>query len=305
MLIAYTAPSKVLAAALKDLATEEDVTDILHFYHEYFDQSTELEEEAPISDALPNNQELNDCGGDFGMEEESKMTSVSLALALGYRTGVPPSFNIVRDRSGLTPWDDPKPFSSVNLDALPDNLTRLLLHWHQLAGNHSILRSVLSKVPEPFRTPGVLVADEVGLGKTAQAVAVISFFIQGIFLQQTKRKLPKIMREFLRRWSLLRADKNFITEERPFLGDKDKIPSQPHLIVCPGTLTAQWVSELKVFLQPKSVDIFVYDAQSSGETFWGPSGPVHMSKHLPHSRIIVTNHSVSLPSKSFLPRWAD
>lgn len=193
--MAYPVPSKVNSAALQRLATEEDVSDVLNLYHEYFEQDLEEEEEQPISDDLPEKQKLNDCGGDFGMEEEAKMTAVSLAIALGYRTGRPPSFNIIRDRSGLTPWDNSSefPMTKLNSDALPDNLTKLSLHWHQLAGNHSIMRSILSPVADPSRILGMLVADEVGLGKTAQAIAVIAFFMQAIFLQQSKRKYPPIL----------------------------------------------------------------------------------------------------------------
>ncbi|KAF8219035.1 hypothetical protein L208DRAFT_1344285, partial [Tricholoma matsutake] len=108
--VAAKSPSKVNPAALQQLATEEDVSDMLNLYHEYFDKDMENEEEPPISDALSEKQMLNDCGGDFGMEEEAKMTPVSLAMSLGYRTGLPPSFNTIRDRSGLTPWDNPNLF---------------------------------------------------------------------------------------------------------------------------------------------------------------------------------------------------
>lgn len=293
-LIAYPGPSKVNPAALQQLATEEDVSDVLNLYHEYFDQDVEDEEEPPISDAPPEQRKLNDCGGDFGMEEEAKMTSASLAISLGYRTGIPPSFNAVRDKSGITPWDHPASFSFTDQDALPDNLTKLFLHWHQLAGNHSIMRSILSKVPDSSRVLGVLVADEVGLGKTAQAITVIAFFIQAVFLQQNRRKLPRILSECILpsigpRPACL---SQLIPEERPFLGDKDTIPSLPHLIVCPGTLVAQWVSELKVFLKPKSMDIFVYNSSTNGEDFWGSSGPIRLSKHQPQNQIIVASHSV-------------
>jgi SNF2 family DNA or RNA helicase len=179
--------------ALKQLATEEDVSDLINLYHEYFDQDLEEEDEPPISDALPENQKLNNCGGDFGMEEESGMTPSSLAISLGYRSGIPATFNPIRDRSGLTPWDDPTPFSNLKLDALPDNLTQIRLHWHQLAGTHSIMRSILSPNPNPSSVLGILIADEVGLGKTAQAISVIAFFMQAVFLQKTKRKLPRIL----------------------------------------------------------------------------------------------------------------
>jgi hypothetical protein len=179
--------------ALEQLATEEDVSDLLNLYHEYFDLDLEEEEEPPISDALPENQKLNDCGGDFGMEEEAVMTPSTLAISLGYRSGIPATFNPLRDRSGLTPWDDPRPFSNLKMEALPENLTQLRLHWHQLAGTHSIMRSILSPKPDPSRVLGILIADEVGLGKTAQAISVIAFVIQAVFLQQSKRKLPRIL----------------------------------------------------------------------------------------------------------------
>jgi hypothetical protein len=192
-LIAYPGPSKVNPAALPPLATEEDVSDVLNLYHEYFEQDLEEEEEQPISDDLPEKQELNDCGGDFGMEEEATMTPASLAISFGYRNGQPPSFNTIRDRSGLTPWDNPSSLANLNHDALPDNLTKLRLHWRQLAGNHSIMRSILSTVPDPSSLLGILVADEVGLGKTVQAIAVIAFFMQAVFLQQTNKKLPRIL----------------------------------------------------------------------------------------------------------------
>lgn len=85
----------------------------------------------------------------------------------------------------------------------------------------------------------------------------------------------------------------FIPGERPYLGGSKTVPSYPHLIVCPGTLIAQWVSELKVCLRPKSVDIFVYDGHSHSEHFWGESGLLHLSKQKPHNKIIVASHSVS------------
>jgi superfamily II DNA or RNA helicase len=55
---------------------------------------------------------------------------------------------------------------------------------------------------------------------------------------------------------------------------------------------AQWVSELKIFLQKKSVDIFIYDSQTKGTDFWGSSGPMQHSKHEPHNKIIVASHAV-------------
>ena len=186
--------SQVNPAALEQLATEEDVSDLLNLYNEYFDQVLEEEAEQPIPDALPETKKLNDCGGDFGMEEEKTMKPSTLAISLGYRSGNPASFNFVRDRSGITPWEDPIRFSNLRIDTLPENLTPLRLHWHQLAGTHSIMRSILSPDSDPSRVLGILIADEVGLGKTAQAISVIAFIMQAVFLQQSKnRNVPKIL----------------------------------------------------------------------------------------------------------------
>lgn len=93
-----------------------------------------------------------------------------------------------------------------------------------------------------------------------------------------------------------------VLDKRRFLRGADKIPSLPHLILCPGTLTAQWVHELKVFFIPKSVDILVYDSQTDGKFFWGPFGPLHRSKQDLHNRIIVASHSVCyLLSRNRMP----
>lgn len=178
------------------MATEEDVTDIFNLYHEYFDNDVQDEDEPPIPDVVDDKQELNDCGGDFGMEAEATMTPASLALSLGFKTGLPPLFNTLRHRSGISPWDDSTLFVDPNTDPLPGYLSKMRLHWHQLGGVHSIVRSVFSKDADPQRqTLGVLVGDEVGLGKTAQAIAFIAFLNQAIWLQRSKRKLPRVLGE--------------------------------------------------------------------------------------------------------------
>jgi hypothetical protein len=68
-------------------------------------------------------------------------------------------------------------------------------HLHQLGGTHSIIRSILSPDSNSSNVLRILIADddEVGLGKTAQAISVISFVMQTVFLQQTKQKLPRIL----------------------------------------------------------------------------------------------------------------
>ncbi|KAF9441652.1 hypothetical protein P691DRAFT_683240 [Macrolepiota fuliginosa MF-IS2] len=262
---------KVSTAALKDLATEEDVTDLLSVYHEYFEAHVEDEDEPPITDELPEKKELNNSGGDFGMEAEQKLSFSSLSCKLGFRNGLPAQFNLFRHRSGISPWDDEKAFKFAG--PVPVELLPIRFYWHQLAAIHSITRSVFTEEKDGNHTMGVLIGDEVGLGKTAQAIGMLAFMNQLIFLQRRELQLPPIIRD------------------RPYLAGSTKIPSLPHLIVCPGTLLAQWVSELKVLFLPKSVDILVYDSQADSATFWGPDGPLHTSNHDLHNCIIVSSHS--------------
>jgi len=190
-LILYTGLYKVSTVDLNALATAEDVSDLLNLYHEYFDQDAEGEDEPPIPHALPTTRQLNNCGGDFGMEIESSKTAVALALALGFKSGRPLLFNTFRHRSGVLSWDDDKLFAVS--EPIPDHLSKLHLHWHQLAGVHSIVRSLFTEDKASSATLGVLVADEVGLGKSAQAITVIAFLIQVRWLQATDRKLPPLL----------------------------------------------------------------------------------------------------------------
>lgn len=179
------------------MATEEDVTDIFNLYHEYFDNDAHDEDGPPIPDVVDDKQELNNCGGDFGMEVEATMTPASLALSLGFLTGLPPLFNTLRHRSRISPWEDSTLFVDPNTDPLPEHLSKMRLHWHQLGGVHSIVRSVFLKDADPHHSLGVLVGDEVGLGKTAQSIAFMAFLNQAIWLQQGKRKLPRILGEIV------------------------------------------------------------------------------------------------------------
>lgn len=181
---------------MKNLATEEDVTDILNIYHEYFESNVEDEDEQPIPDSLPVKEQLNDDGGDFGMEVESTMPPKALAKALAFfKTGLPPAFNPYRHRSGTSPWDDDRLFVVLDHEIMPEYLVPMKLHWHQLAGVHSILRSIFTKEKKKAHTTGVLIGDEVGLGKTAQSITVIAFLNQLIWLQGESRGLPPVLGE--------------------------------------------------------------------------------------------------------------
>jgi TATA-binding protein-associated factor len=85
----------------------------------------------------------------------------------------------------------------------------------------------------------------------------------------------------------------FLTEKYPFPDESKRVPSLPHLVVVPLTLMGQWEKEIKTFIQPHKVDIFLYHANKQARTqFWGSEGPYQKSKHEPHQKWIIATENV-------------
>ena len=157
---------RVTTEMLKSLASQEDIDDVISLYAECF--------KSPGSGPAQLEEQINSInlkfgtlldGADPGVEIEATMSSSLLANALGF-VNVPLLFNTHRHQGGITPWEDPVAFQNIS----NDEFTTTQLRWHQLAGVHGILRRVYSPKPTPERS-GMLIADEVGLGKTLQSLA--------------------------------------------------------------------------------------------------------------------------------------
>lgn len=94
-------------------------------------------------------------------------------------------------------------------------------------------------------------------------------------------------------FSFCRFRLTIFPERRPFLGDHELPPDLPHLVIVPGTLLAQWVTELKTFFRTRIVDILVYPTKRADHAkFWAPDGPYGSSILDLSHRIIVASHSV-------------
>jgi len=184
---------RVPKKALENFATIEDVTSLHQTYDEYFDGGLDDEVEAPIPEVVDFGSTMKAIDCDFGMEMEASMSWEMLDQRLGLRKGVFPSFNSHRHRSGISPWDDEKPFMLSADDSIPSHLSILKLHWHQVAGIHSILRSIFSTDQSHPQVSSILVGDEVGLGKTAQTIGLIAYLNYVIYLQEHKKPLPPII----------------------------------------------------------------------------------------------------------------
>lgn len=195
LLILSAGMCKVSSQALSSLATETDVSDVIRFYHEFFIANQEGEANSLVNEAeVSVSFGTGGVGFDPGVEFESSKNPELLALNLGFKNQLPLLFNESRHKGGLSPWSNPEIFDTRSEGASdrPD-LEPLRLFWHQLAGVHAIIRMNFHPTKSSLRCNGTLIADEVGLGKTFQAAAVVVFLADLFMRQQLKLPLPPII----------------------------------------------------------------------------------------------------------------
>lgn len=177
---------------LARLRNEQDVSDLIALYDNYFNQE-HLEDE-PLED----NQS---CGIPFaegddpenihtGVEVEVDMSVKDLCSSLDFRNSRPVTFNEYRHLGGATLWD-PKEKDLFKDDS--PTLAPVKLFWYQLAGVHAIIRKIFNEDPILAFIASMLLADEVGLGKTLQAIAVIAFLADLAHRQRNSMALPPII----------------------------------------------------------------------------------------------------------------
>jgi hypothetical protein len=129
-------------------------------------------------------------GADPGVEVEAKMSPDQLSLNLGFKDQLSFQFNKYHHSKGFSTWDSPSLFKpgQPHPDIQPQGL-----HYHQLAGVHALIRKVFSDKPNEGPCQGILLADEVGLGKTAIAIAVMAFLSHLVLLQASEAPLSPII----------------------------------------------------------------------------------------------------------------
>ena len=186
---------RVTEQMLGSLASEGDIADVVNMYTECFNPAggdpSRLEEQHSNT-TFRFGEPVE--GADPGVEIESRLSPLDLAQNLGFVLGRPLLFNSHRHDVGLTPWDDPSGFQDWESLNTNPSFTAINLRWHQLAGVHAVLRRLFSK--EPIHEPlGVLIADEVGLGKTLQCTAVVACLTEFVGRQNANppRCLPPLL----------------------------------------------------------------------------------------------------------------
>ena len=287
--------SKATKILLSELSTKEDIADVLCLYHDFSNQSN-IADAVSLEDQQPSLHvkfgEYDD-DSDPGVENESSMSPDMLADNLGFPGGLPLLFNKYRHRGGLSPWDS----ETVHLfddDAAQDDedMIPFMPHWHQLAGTHAIFRKVFNLEQDKSACTGMLIADDVGLGKTCQASMVIAALADAIQLQQDGKNLPPLLGALLS--AIFVPNTYNLIASHPYLAHRKVIPNRPVLIIVPGTLLNQWSTEFKLLVNPKAFDVFVYGVTGqSPKAFWADNGPFLKSNQPLSCRIIIASHSVS------------
>ncbi|KAH0834614.1 P-loop containing nucleoside triphosphate hydrolase protein [Lanmaoa asiatica] len=218
---------------------------------------------------------------DLGVAKFAQHSEEALSSLLNFQNGCPTLFAKLQSTSGLCAWntDDANQFVPGNPDMKP-----LRLLWHQLVGVASIIDKVFSAEPVEAGLPGILIADAVGVGKTALTMGVIAFIIDAFYAQEAAagRKVGgKLFHP-----STLDAD----VRVAPIIG-RATIDDLPHVIAVGNSLVRQWTTELQTFFAPGRVEIYIFPtAESKFAQFW--EGDWKTSKTPFINRIILVPHSV-------------
>ncbi|KAG1784565.1 P-loop containing nucleoside triphosphate hydrolase protein [Suillus plorans] len=275
------------------LAAAGDIDEIWALYVQLFEvvPGEALVPQMDLDDRNPSGQDDWQRSDDLGVEGFSNMDDAQLNHLLQFPGGRPALFAEFRSQSGKCAWD-----KAVSLDFIKGNadMQPLSLLWHQRVGVAALADKMWLKKENSDGVPGVLVADEVGVGKTALMMGAIAMIIDAYWVQEVAagRGKPTGVTVDLNKTNMRKAP---MLEERPFFAGQATIPSLPHVIVVPNSLVRQWYAELRTFFAPKAVEIYEYPtAEKQFRAFW--TGDWATSKTPLVNRIILVSHSVMTTS---------
>jgi hypothetical protein len=118
---------------------------------------------------------------DMGVQAYASMSPESIHTELGWLNGFDaPSFQPFRHADGVrTGWSHPAEFGNLDTrDPIPSpGFIPQRAKWVQLCGIASIISLIFTEAEVP-KPGGILLADEVGVGKTLHALGVCAFINQ-------------------------------------------------------------------------------------------------------------------------------
>ncbi|KAG2124639.1 hypothetical protein DEU56DRAFT_916989 [Suillus clintonianus] len=275
------------------LAAAGDIDEIWALYVQLFEvvPGEAFVPQMDLDDRNPSGQDDWQRSDDLGVEGFSNMDDAQLNHLLQFPGGRPALFAEFRSQGGKCAWD--KAVSSDFIEGNTD-MQPLSLLWHQRVGVAALADKMWLKKENSGGVPGILVADDVGVGKMALMMGAIVMIIDAYWIQEVVagRGKPTGVTVDLNKTNVRKAP---MLEERPFFAGQATIPSLPHVIVVPNSLVGQWYAELRTFFAPKAVEIYEYPtAEKQFRAFW--TGDWATSKTPLVNRVILVSHSVMTTS---------
>lgn len=221
---------------------------------------------------------------DLGVEDESQKSWESLMTCLGLSgRSTLPFMNTARHTEPYLIWTAPLTSTEVSHQIRQANepgrsvmhWKPLSLRWHQLAGISAIVRLF----SEPAQG-GVLISDEVGLGKTSQTLGIMALFIHRADTSQRNINISGRMSDL-------------------------PVSTGPHVIVAPPSLIDNWRVEAMMWLNI-CVEVFVYTGSESARgKIFAPGSAWDSSKSPLFRRIILVNSAVKKLCSSTVIGFSD
>jgi TATA-binding protein-associated factor len=188
--------TKIKPNAFKTLAKKEEVQDILALLEAHFAPDEALPEICSTI-SIPFAEPVD--GADLGVEVEAAIPYKELCGNLMLDDhGRLWLFNHHRHVDRVTPWTatGAQVFKAFDLRNEGAHLFKpIRMHWHQLAGAHAILRKFFTKEQSVENVLGMLIADDVGLGKSFLAALVAAFLIELGMRQKKGSRNPPLIRK--------------------------------------------------------------------------------------------------------------
>jgi hypothetical protein len=120
---------------------------------------------------------------DLGVDGWREMDNDKLNHLLQFPGGKPALFAEYRSKTGLCAWDEASASKFVEDN---EDMEPLALLWHQRVGVAAMVDKIWSAKKSDDEVPGILIADEVGVGKTALTMGFIAFLIDAFWVQEVK-----------------------------------------------------------------------------------------------------------------------
>jgi hypothetical protein len=143
---------------------------------------THLSSDQMLGEDWPAFDEDGDRAEDIGVVAYKNTSLQELQTLLAFQDGRPVQFSKFRasdDRYDA--WEDEK---ERLWEKGGEGMVEIRAQWHQLTGVCSIVDKIFLDAAMPPKTSHLLIADDVGLGKTVEIMMVLAFLMQAYVCEQ-------------------------------------------------------------------------------------------------------------------------